>query len=153
MLNDLPRQVVTTYVGIFPSNCSTNILSVCGTRNVSSKCSSRNIPKLSETLFERPYTSLNKVRGSPPILTIRPTCLSTCNTDSESSRVLLIDSPVHEGTVGRWPVTGLTLTRVELIAWTLYVWPPSKKTSPERKFCTNDPESWPTNVPSWVNTR
>ena len=70
-----------------------------------------------------------------------------------SSLVLLIASPVHEGMVGRNPVAGVTFSLVAMTLATLYVEPPSKKTSPFLMLETNEDDSWPTSVPSDVNTR
>ena len=88
-----------------------------------------------------------------PVLYWIDRILNNSRTSSLSSLVLLIASPVHEGMVGRNPVAGVTFTLVPITLATLYVEPPSKKTSPFLMLETNEDESCPTRVPSEVKTR
>ena len=62
-------------------------------------------------------------------------------------------SPDHEGTVGRYPVTLLTLTRVPWMVLTRYVEPPRRMTSLVRKLATKEEDNFPRMDPSALNTR
>ena len=120
VLNPRPRQVVIMYVGYAPvMTCSTRIRRWSGTWKESIECSSRCRAIALATSLESPYASLNKIRGSCSLRSATMQCPMRSNRAWESSRLRERASPDHEGMVGRWPVTAVTLTRVPWMFVTL----------------------------------